>query len=522
MKQGKAALISTFVVGGGQIFSGRVATGIILAVIFYGSIYLVINLWTGSHPTFWTIVTAWVLVWFYNILDAFRGPNYEKPPCEKACPAGIAPWIYLNRIATKSNQRYQYIPFFETLGSICPAPCEDNCTRKGIDAPVAIRYLKYTVEMDKPTATERKRKEKVAVVGAGPCGLTAAYSLANKGYGVVVYEREKKPGGVPSILIPEFRLSKSLLDKEIESLLKVGIEMRCGVEIGKDVSIDELLKNYDVIFIATGAWKPVKLGIPGEDNGLIGLDILRRVKGGEVFDMGKVGVIGGGNTAFDVARSLRRMGNNVKIYYRRRIEDIPAEHENRIAAEEEGIEIIALTVPVGIVKNTVIMAKTKCEGRRSLEIIKGSEFDVKMDSIVMAIGQQPDTGFLSDYVKIDEYGCICVKNGSTCHPKIFSGGDAVLGSQTVAHAVGHGLNIAEKIDYIIRKIPAILWGLLKDVYYPDGLRMFDANKDNRIKIPHRLPAKRLCDFRQIEQRVSTKEFVQEANRCLTCPLRYRP
>ena len=517
-------LLSAFIVGGGQVYARRFWAGLVLAIIFYGSIIIMKIIWAGMNIAFWALVTGWLVVWLFNIFDAYKGPRYAKPPCEKSCPAGIAPWIYVHQIATKANWEYPFIPFFKTLGLICPAPCEEKCTRQAIDEPVAIRALKSGVEIGKPNRIQTRRKKHIAVIGAGPCGLTLAYSLTNKGYNVTVYEKEKKPGGVLGTYIPEFRLPSSVLHTEIQVLLNAGFELKCGVEIGKDLSLDELLNNNDLIFIATGAWQLVKLGIPGENNGMVGLEILRRIKNGEKFNLGRVGVVGGGNAAFDVARSLKRFGNEVKIYYRRRIEDMPAEHENRFAAQEEGIEIIPLVTPAAIVKNSVIMARTKCaEGRKGvLEVIKDSEFDVKIDNIVMAIGQKPDTNFLTNFVKIDELGRIQTKNGMTSHSKIFAGGDAVLGAKTIAHAVGHGLSIAEQIDYHIRKIPGLFRSLLKDVYYPSEIKLFKFNNKSRLKILRREPAKRLSDFKPVEQSVARENLIQEASRCLTCPLRYKP
>jgi NADPH-dependent glutamate synthase beta subunit-like oxidoreductase len=266
------------------------------------------------------------------------------------------------------------------------------------------------------------------------------------------------------------------------------------------------------------------LGIPGEENGLIGMDILRRIKNGEKFDLGKVGVIGGGNTAFDVARCLKRQGNDVKIYYRRRIEDMPAEHENHVEAVEEGIEIVPLTTPVGIVKNNVIMAKTHCVGGRqgTLEVIKGSEFDVKIDSVVMAIGQKSDTKFLTGHLKVDDMDRILVKNCKTSHPRIFAGGDVVWGAKTLAHAVGDGLKAAEMLDFQIRKVPPLVRFLAHDKFLPKTLKQLKFSKEPRIKIAHREVAKRIKDFKMTEQPIPPEHYAVEANRCLTCPLKYRP
>ena len=522
-KYGKAAIISAFIVGGGQIYSRRYLSGIMLAGLFYGSIGLMIVIWTGMNQAFWGLIAAWVLFWLYNIYDAFKGVNYHKPPCEKFCPAGISPWIYINLIATGSEEKHPYVPFFDTLERICPAPCEDECTRRGIDGAVAIKYLKRCVLMEDPTNNTKARDKRVAIIGAGPCGLSAAYYLGNKGYSVTVYEREKKPGGILTTLIPKFRLPDAMLEAEIKATLSKRVELKCGIEIGKDIAIEDILGEYDAVFVAIGAWKATTLGIPGEETALSGFDILRKIKNGEEFKLGRVGVIGGGNTAIDVARSLLRQGNDVKIFYRRRIMDMPAEHEDRIEAQEEGIEIVELTNPIEIAKDHVTMTKTECrEGRKGgVDTVKGSEFEVKLDALVITAGQWPESSFLKDHVKIDKRGRILTKNGKTSNPKIFAGGDAVLGSATVAHAVGQGLSVAEQIDVHLRKVPGLLHKILRRRFLPD-VKLTPMRQAQRIEIPHRKIGERIKDFAEVELKASNEELRNEACRCLTCPLKYRP
>jgi glutamate synthase (NADPH/NADH) small chain len=345
-----------------------------------------------------------------------------------------------------------------------------------------------------------------------------------KGYEIAVYEREKRPGGVLAALIPEFRLPHSVTESEIAMILKAGFEIKYGIEVGRNMAIDDVLGKHDLVFLATGAWLPVKLGVPGEDKALVGLNILRRAKEREDFDLGKVGVIGGGNTAFDIARCLRRMGNEVKIYYRRRLEDIPAEPENRIEAEEEGIEIIPLTTPIRINKNSMTMVKTECtdQGRLGeLKMLAGTEYEVKVDNIVMAIGQKPDTGFLTGHAKTDDMNRVVTKNGRTSHPRIYAGGDMVLGAKTLAHAVGDGIRIAREIDLAVRGIPSFLRTIASNPFTPEGVRMLKLNNSGRLKIKHRSVAKRLLDFKPSEEPMPIENLRNEACRCLTCPVRYK-
>jgi NADPH-dependent glutamate synthase beta subunit-like oxidoreductase len=526
-KRSRAAILSFFIVGAGQVFSGRFWTGLWFFIIFYGTILILKIVWTGINQGFWGILTAWALVWLYNIFDAYKGANYNKAPCEKECPAGIAPWTYLNQIGSQAQWRYPFVPFFKILELICPAPCEDKCTRRVVDDAVAIRYLKCNVALETPVKPgAAKRKEKIAIVGAGPCGLTAAYFLSHTGYEVTVYEKNKKAGGIPRLLIPEFRLPSVTAENEIKKFLNDNIRMHCGIEVGKDRSFDSLLNEHDIIFIATGAWKQTKLMIAGEEKILDAFSLLKRIRDGEKLQLGTIGVIGGGNTAIDIARCLRRMGSKVSIYYRRRLEDMPCEHEDKMEAIEEGIEIIPLTMLVSYAQGSIVMVKTECRaGRRgSVEVVKGSDFSVKLDNIVCALGQQPDTGFLKNAIKTDGSGRIIInRNGyRTNHPKVYAGGDAVLGPQTVAHAVGHGMAAARQIDQDIRRVPGLVRWLMKNEGLPAAVKILKLNNGPRMTVPHREISKRLKDFRQVEQVADKELMAQEANRCLTCPLRYRP
>ncbi|MGQ9816387.1 MAG: FAD-dependent oxidoreductase [bacterium] len=514
-----ALIISIFIVGGGQIYLGRLMTGLWFIITFYGSVLVAKILWIKLTIGFWFLLGAWIVFWSFNIYDAYRGETYYAPPCEKNCPAGIKPWYYINLVASdKAN--HPFIPFFKILGMICPAPCETKCTRRGIDEAVAIRILKHGVKTEVPIGAGKKRKEKVAIIGGGPCGLTAAYELSTRGYQVTVYEKEKFLGGVLSSYIPEFRLPHSVVEEEIELIKKSGFEIKTNVEIGKDINLAELLIDNNALFVATGASKSAGLGIEGEEEVLSGLDILKRIKNGEQVKLGKVAIIGGGNTAFDVARSLLRCGNKVAIYYRRGIEDMPAEYENRIEAEEEGIKIYPYVAPVKIIGKRFVAVKTYAPlGRNGkVEIIPGSEFEIEVDKVIAAIGQVPYTDFLREYIQVDEQCRIVTSDGRTSNPKIFAGGDAVLGPQTLAHAVGDGIRIARKIEkYLKGSLWNINWSL-----YPLEPKYWQMVNIPRIKIPHRKVQERTKDFTPVRGTPSIEDLHKEATRCLVCPLRYRP
>ncbi len=515
-----SAIISIFVVGGGQLFQGRIITGLWFIIVFYGTILVTKILWIALTPGFWVLFGAWIVFWLFNIYDAYRGLNYAVPPCQKKCPAGVAPWYYINHIAS-NGQKYPFIPFFKILGLICPAPCEDNCTRRAIDEAVSISILKHAVETEPPAKPEEERKEKVAIIGAGPCGLTAGYELRKMGYQVTIYEKDKSPGGVLVHYIPEFRLPKTVVEEEIEQIKKSGIVIKTGIAVGSDINLAELIAEHNAIFIATGAGKSETLHVEGEELALSGLDILRKIKQGERIKLGKVAVIGGGNTAFDVARSLLRFGNEVAIYYRRAIEYMPAEKENKIEADEEGIKIYLFTTPVRITKDKVVMAKTHCaEGRHTkVEIVPNTEFEIDVNSVISAIGQTSDTGFLSEYIAVDKSGRIVTKNGRTSNPKIFAGGDAVLGPQTLAHAVGHGISIARQID---KFLSGSIFPARKLIEFQTEPIIWQIVNTPRIKVPHRNIQERIKDFDTVESIPEIAELKQEARRCLVCPLRYKP
>jgi pyruvate/2-oxoglutarate dehydrogenase complex dihydrolipoamide dehydrogenase (E3) component len=225
----------------------------------------------------------------------------------------------------------------------------------------------------------------------------------------------------------------------------------------------------------------------------------------------------------DVARSLRRFGNDVTIYYRRRIEDMPAEKENLRGARDEGIALVPLTTPIKIEKNRVAMGRTESlYGRTgSVKVVEGSEFTVDLDAVVLAVGQVPDCSFVRNRIDVDKFGRIPTRNGKTSVRRLFAGGDVVLGSQTVAHAVGQGMRVAQQIDWTLRHIPRYLGTMFTPTYAPrvSAFPMWDGQ---RMTIPQRLVSERLNDFDIVEQHSSLDTLRHEARRCMVCPLRYRP
>jgi len=386
------------------------------------------------------------------------------PPCQAACPAGIDIQGYVALISQgKFEEAFDLIkekvPFPLVLSRICPRPCEERCIRGKIDEPVAINALKRFVadwQMEKsevyPDSSLKYSKPdgqdlsgeispnnsqfptgrsnssisslvfpsnnsqlKVAIVGAGPAGLTCAYDLARLGYKVTVFESSSKAGGMLAIGIPAYRLPKKLVQREIREIEKQGVEIKLNTTIGKDLTLDDLKEmDYKAIFIATGAHKSKRLNIPGENlEGVIdGLSFLKKINLGKKVKIGKkVAIIGGGNTAVDAARSSIRLGaEEVYLVYRRTRAEIPAIPEEIEKAEEEGIKILYLTLPTEIIGKKGKVCSIKCiplvldrmdgEGRRKALSVSASEFLLKIDTLIVAIGQSPDLSFLGKKRKL--------------------------------------------------------------------------------------------------------------------------
>ena len=412
------------------------------------------------------------------------GEGMEKwgtAPCKASCPAHIS---IPGFVAAVAEGRYdeglrlikEEMPFPGICGRICPHPCEDECNRGKVDKPVAIESLKrFLADEDLSKATpyvpRRKpaKKEPVAVIGAGPAGLTAAYYLAIEGYALTVFEKLPVPGGMMAAGIPEFRLPGNVLQVEIDVIRKLGVEIRLNVEIGKDAVFEDLQKTYPAIFVGVGCHKPIKLGIPGEDEleGVVdGLRFLREFNLGLRPPVGgKLVIIGGGNTAVDCARVARRLGyESVAILYRRTREEMPANAWEVDDTIEEEIDIQYLTFPVRILGQGGRVSNVECvrmklgepdeSGRRKPILIKGSEFMVQADTVVTALGQAPDLNWLPPPLekRISKKGFLLAdaETGSTPLAGLFSGGDAVSGPRTVVEAIAFGKAAARSIACYLR------------------------------------------------------------------------
>ena len=474
-----------------------------------------------------------------------------KSPCQHTCPIemDIPSYIALVR-AERFEDAYKILlqtnPFPSVCGRVCDHKCQTKCRRGNLDEPLAIKFLKRFItdnaSRPKIEPVPVTRKEKIAVVGAGPAGLTAARDMAIRGYKVTVFEELNKPGGMLYWGIPSYRLPRNILDGEIDDIHKLGVDIRLNTRIGKDISVAQLEKDYDYIYLATGAHKSQKMGVPGEDlkNVFGGVEFLRDFNANEdkwfkgKLSLGKnVAVIGGGNSAIDAARVALRLGANVTILYRRLRQDMPAAEEEIKAAEEEGIKIEYLVAPLKIEGSKGKVNSITCQrmnlgdfdssGRKRPVPVEGSEFTLNVDAVIAAIGQVPDMSFMDakSGVEINKWDCYNVGNvykSRTANPKFFAGGDAVTGPDTVIGAIAAGHQAADDIDAVIRKAnnePAYEKPAREKIDVPLIIDE-ETVETPQARMPEMNADKRKMSFAEVELGFSREEAIKEACRCLRC------
>lgn len=471
----------------------------------------------------------------------------ERPchaACKGACPIHMNVQGYLALIAEERfKEAYELIrrtnPLPAICGRVCYAPCEDACNRGQLDEPVSSRALKRFIadqidieSLEVPRIT--KNGKKVAIIGSGPAGLAAAHDLALKGYNATIFEAFPEPGGMLRYGIPEYRLPKDILRKEIGYIEKLGVKIRTNKKIGEAIKLKELRKDYQAIFIATGAHESLKLNIPGEDSpGVIhAVDFLRKANMGEIVDVGKkVVVIGGGNTAIDASRVARRFGADVKIIYRRSRAEMPATAEEVKAAEGEGVEITFLANPTRIITENGKVSKIECirmelgkpdeSGRRRPIPIEGSEFIIDVDWVIPALGQASDIEFAKEAgLEITRKGTITTNESTlaTNIEGIFAGGDVVTGPAVVIEAIAAGKKAACSIDEYLKGKPLTS---KEDRKAPQKLSEGEIislkehfPSQNRIKAKELETVTRTESFEEVEKVYSTSEAQKEARRCL--------
>ncbi|MFQ5965402.1 MAG: FAD-dependent oxidoreductase [Candidatus Scalinduaceae bacterium] len=469
--------------------------------------------------------------------------------CQYRCPVHMDIPEYIRLIAQgKHDESYNLMretnPLPSVCGRVCYHPCENECKRNKTGESVAINNLKRFVtdyvqshRGGPPQLKVKLREERVAIIGSGPAGLTAAHDLAKLGYRVTVFEREPVVGGMLRLCIPAFRLPREQIKYDLQYILKLGVEFRLNTNVGKDLTIDDLLnKGYKAVFIATGAHRSNTLNIPGEDaKGVVNcIEFLKKVNLKGAIEIGaKVVVIGGGSSAIDSARSVLRLGSEVTIIYRRTRKEMPAYHSEIKEAEEEGVKIKCLAAPIEIVSDNEMVTAVKCvemapgeideSGRPRPVPISGKQFIVETDYVIHAIGQIPDLEVLSGNSDINasKRGTIEVEDCilRTNRPNVFAGGDVVTGNGMIIDAIAQGHAASKSIngyiserDSVVEKEEILV--SLEDSEFTQRENNYDTIERQKPEI---LPVeKRSKKFIEVFKCMTEEQAKTEAQRCLQC------
>ena len=475
--------------------------------------------------------------------------KFEERPCKAACmdrcPVHTNVLGYVKLIAEgKFQEAYQLNrnvnPFPSVCGRVCYAPCEEACNRGQLDEPIAIRRLKRFVadfvDLDElPVPQVTKTGKRVAIVGAGPAGLAAANDLALEGHLVTVFEAQEEPGGMLRYGIPEYRLPRETLRKEIDYIRKIGVEIKTGIRVGTDISIADIRKEYDAVFIGAGAPLGMNLDVEGSNLAGVmdGIRFLQAVNSGEKVGVGsKVAIVGGGNTAIDCARTAKRLGaEDVRIVYRRSRTEMPASEEEINAAEREGVKIEYLTLPKRFLGEGGRLSRMECirmqlgepdaSGRRRPIPVPGTEFLSSVDTVIAALGQLTQIEFLKELgISVGKNDTIVIepKTGTTNIAGIFAGGDVVTGAAYVIDAIAAGKTAALSVNHYLKS--EHVDGQKADKQ-PEKLsneevvalkQRFPSSKRAEIKeVP---VAERINNFGEVELGFTLEEAMAEATRCL--------
>jgi 2-oxoacid:acceptor oxidoreductase delta subunit (pyruvate/2-ketoisovalerate family) len=501
----------------------------------------------------------------WNKTGAWRTqrPFYENktPPCSAACPVGNDIAGFIQKITQEDfegawNLIKEENPFPGICGRVCFHPCESRCNRGSLDEPIAIHALERFVSdfaTSLPEKKERslaKKKEKIAIIGSGPAGMSCAYHLAKLHYNVTVFESLSLAGGMLRIGIPSYRLPKDVLDREISDIEALGVEVRTGIPLGEKLELEDL-KDYRAIFIATGAHRSRGLDIPGEKGkGVLGgLDLLKKINLGKKAKLGdQVAIIGGGNTAIDVARSVIRMGKKASILYRRSKEEMPAFEDELVEALEEGVKIRYLVNPIRIHRKDDL-TRLECvrmelgekdeSGRRRPLSIPHSNFFIEADSVIVAAGEEIEVSFLPKGIGKRAGIVLTQIDGRTDVGGIFAGGDLTSNQRTVASAIGSGKKAALAIDCYLKGTDPL--EAIRQIHIGDGpsisifgylhpgersrnphivtfeeLNMDYFDLSPRQKEPKRIRRERIKGFEEVTSPLIDRAALWEAERCFIC------
>ncbi len=497
--------------------------------------------------------------------DAVSGKKKSSPlnasysvtaPCISVCPSGLDIPKYLEEI---SEQRFtqslatirQSICFPGTLGRVCVRPCESSCRRTNVDESLSIKYLKrfvadYEIDTNKrqeiPTA--QKSGKKVAVIGAGPAGVSCANYLIQMGHQVTIFERHPEPGGMAAMGIPDYRLPRNILHREVKLVQELGVEIRYGVQVGRDIPFAELRESYDAVFIGVGAQGSMPMGVDGEDQNYRGF--ISGVKYLQDINMGmdpypegkKVVVVGGGNVAIDCVRSSFRVGKpDVNLVYRRTKAEMPADPVEITDAEDEEVKFHYLCNPtkiiakdgkvVGVELIRMELGEPDQSGRRRPVPMKGSEFVLDADIVVPAIGQQLDFSFITeaDGVKATKRNTVLADSEvfETSQSGVFSAGDCVTGPDVLVRATGNGKRAAEKIDLYLKgnKVESSQYENFRNLFatlgvYNDKEQISLIGGLHKAHLPMLDALVRKWNFDEVEDGYTTDVAIKEASRCLRC------
>ena len=479
-----------------------------------------------------------------------------RAPCQAACPVGTNAGLYVSligqgryeealRVAAEPN------PFPAICGRVCTAPCEDVCRRGEFDAPIAIRDLKrfatdhggkITRRIPPPT---QRNSERVAIVGAGPTGLSAAYYLARRGYRVTVYDAMPVAGGMMGVGIPEYRLPRAELKRDIDAIEDLGVEIRLNTAIGRDVMLDDVRRDFAAVLLAVGAQQSQRLRIPGEElpEVMPAITFLKQFNLDAAAQIqGDVVVVGGGSTAMDAARSALRAGaDSVHILYRRSRAEMPAQTEEVRAALDEGIQLHELVTPVEVIGEAGHMRALRCErmqlgapdekGRRRPVPVEGSAFEMPAARVLVAIGEAPDPSFLPEgtSVQVAAWGGLLVNKETlaTGAPGIFAAGDVTYGPKTIIHAAAHGRQAARSIHGYLRKMtPRQVREMPEDEFMTEstlpagGLVRLDLRYTPREAMPFQDAGAARDRSIEFASGFTEEQARREARRCLRCDLAY--
>ncbi|MDD2215589.1 MAG: molybdopterin-dependent oxidoreductase [Eubacteriales bacterium] len=466
-----------------------------------------------------------------------------RPPCALNCPAGTDCQGYVGLIANgqfgQSEQLIkERIPLPGCIGRVCPHPCEDNCRRKLIDEPISIAWLKrFAADMMRANPyipeIEPETGKKIAVIGGGPYGLSAAYYLRQKGHAITIYEAMPGFGGMLRYGIPQYRLPKEIIDEEVAQIEKMGVVLKPDTQIGKDISFETIRKEYDAVILGIGAWVSTGVGCPGEDaEGVIGgIDFLRKVIKKEKMDLGDVvAIVGGGNTAMDACRTAIRMGKKVYNIYRRTKDEMPADMIEIVEAEEEGVIFKNLTNPLEIITDEeghvkqiklqiMELGEPDASGRRAPKPVEGKTETLDVDNVILAIGQAVNSSGFENIDLTRKKGIVYDKDTfMTSMEGVFAGGDCGNDKISIAiEAIADGGKVADIVDaYLAGKKSGYKKPYVVERDDVTEKTFEDREKQCRPKMSMLEAMDRKDNFNEVVDGFTPEQAIEEGKRCLEC------